>query len=187
MTAVRFVLSLALLSLMSGCGFSELPKAKSGAETALQGALTAYRSRADLVPAVVKVAQSHKDPKFQALAQELVKSHAQVVGLDKPAADMTEQDLSRFQSFQVNLSVTLGRFFSLAEQDKALSNAPELLSAKSQLHVLEVRIASTRQESMRLGKAYNQQLLNAPTKWFNAYYKFKSLPAFENTAEPASR
>jgi len=136
-----------------------------------------YQRRADLIPNLVNTVKgyaAHEQETFTQVTE--ARSKATSVTID--AANMTEEDLKRFQAAQGEISSALSRLLAVAEAYPDLKANQNFLELQAQLEGTENRIAVERRKFNETATAYNTAIKRVPVVFFAGILGFKERPYF---------
>lgn len=137
-----------------------------------------YKRRADLVPALVKVAKGYAEQEratFTAVTE--ARSAATAIKLDPK--NMTAEDLKKFQEAQGELSQALGKLMAISEQYPDLKSSKNYLDLQAQLEGTENRISVARKNFIDATQDYNTTIRKIPTNIIASLFGFDKRPYFE--------
>jgi LemA protein len=137
-----------------------------------------YQRRADLIPNLVSTVKgyaAHEQETFTNVTE--ARSKATSVTID--AANMTDEDLKRFQAAQGEVSSALSRLLAVAEAYPDLKANQNFLELQSQLEGTENRIAVERRKFNETATVYNSELKRFPTVLYAGMLGFKDRPYFQ--------
>jgi len=140
-----------------------------------------YQRRADLIPNLVSTVKgyaAHEQETFTRVTE--ARSKATSVNID--AANMTDEDLRRFQAAQGEVSSALSRLLAVAEAYPDLKANQNFLELQSQLEGTENRIAVERRKFNETATTYNTELKRFPTVIYAGMLGFKDRPYFQAEA-----
>ena len=180
-------LALAAVLALGACGFQSIPQAENAVAGAWAEVQNQYQRRADLVPNLVetvKGAAAHEKDTLEAV----VAARARATSIQLTAAELTPENLKRFEQAQAELKGALGRLLAVAEaypQIKANENFRDL---QVQLEGTENRIAVARRRYIEEVRRFNDLVVVPPTSWTNSLLYHKQPKAqFEATAPAADQ
>lgn len=137
-----------------------------------------YKRRADLVPALVKVAKSYAEQERATLTAVVeARSAASAIKIDP--TNMTAEDLNKFQQAQGELSQALGKLMVISESYPELKSSKDFLDLQAQLEGTENRIAVARKDFIDATQTYNTAIRKMPTNIIASLCGFEKRPYFE--------
>ncbi len=178
-------LALAAVLPLGACGFQSIPQAENAVAGAWAEVQNQYQRRADLVPNLVetvKGAAAHEKDTLEAV----VAARARATSIQLTAAELTPENLKRFEQAQAELKGALGRLLAVAEaypQIKANENFRDL---QVQLEGTENRIAVARRRYIEEVRKFNDLVAVPPTSWTNSLLYHKQPKAQFEATTPAA-
>ena len=161
--AVRGILLLVLLPIVSGCGYNEIQGLDEETKAAWSEVLNQYQRRADLIPNLVNTVKGYAAHERETL-EAVTQARSQVAGikatpelLNDPAA------FQKFQEAQGQLSSALSRLLAVAENYPDLKASENFRDLQSQLEGTENRIAVARKRYIDKVAEYNKAVRFFPT------------------------
>ena len=181
--------SLALAAALSlgACGFQSIPQAENAVAGAWGEVQNQYQRRADLVPNLVetvKGAAAHEKDTLEAV----VAARARATSIRLTAAELTPENLKRFEQAQAELKGALGRLLAVAEAYPQIRANENFRDLQVQLEGTENRIAVARRRYIEEVRMFNDLVTVPPTSWTNSLLYHKQPKAqFEATAPAADQ
>jgi LemA protein len=171
-----------VLFIFRGCkGYNNLVTLREQVNRDWSNVENVYQRRADLIPNLVNTVKgyaTHEQETFTRVTE--ARSKATSVTID--AANMTEEDLKRFQAAQGEVSSALSRLLAVAENYPDLKANQNFLELQAQLEGTENRIAVERRKFNETATSYNTAIKTFPTVIFAGIFGFKVRPYFEAEA-----
>ena len=140
---------------------------------------SAYQSRADLVPNLVRTIQGSADFERGTLT-DVTEARARATSINLSADDLTEENLARFQAAQDQLSGSLGRLLATAEAYPQLRTTSQFQELQSQLEGIENRIRVERNKFNETATGFNTTIRTFPNNFFASVFGFDRRPLFES-------
>jgi LemA protein len=137
-----------------------------------------YQRRADLIPNLVNTVKGYAAHEQETFTQ-VVEARSKATQVTIDAANMTDEDLRRFQAAQGEISSALSRLLAIAENYPDLKANQNFLELQSQLEGTENRIAVERRKFNETANAYNTAIKQFPAVIFAGWFGFKERPYFE--------
>jgi LemA protein len=176
---VAFIL---VIILFKGCnGYNNLVTMREQVNREWANVENQYQRRADLIPNLVSTVKgyaAHEQETFTKVTE--ARSKATSVTID--AANMTDEDMKRFQAAQGEVSSALSRLLAVAEAYPDLKANQNFLELQSQLEGTENRIAVERRKFNETATTYNTALRRFPTILYAGVMGFKERPYFQAEA-----
>jgi len=171
-----------VLLIFRGCkGYNNLVTMREQVNRDWSNVENVYQRRSDLIPNLVSTVKgyaAHEQETFTRVTE--ARSKATSVTID--AANMTEEDLKRFQALQGEVSSALSRLLAVAENYPDLKANQNFLELQAQLEGTENRIAVERRKFNETATSYNTAIKTFPTLIFAGWFGFKERPYFEAQA-----
>jgi len=173
---------IAVLLIFRGCkGYNNLVTMREQVNRDWSNVENVYQRRADLIPNLVNTVKgyaAHEQETFTRVTE--ARANATKVTID--AANMTEEDLQRFQAAQGEISSALSRLLAVAENYPELKANQNFLELQAQLEGTENRIAVERRKFNETATTYNTAIKTFPTVIFAGWFGFKERPYFDAQA-----
>jgi len=167
-----------VIFVLRGCsGYNSLVTLREQVSRDWSNVENVYQRRADLIPNLVNTVKgyaAHEQETFTQVTE--ARSKATSVTID--AANMTEEDLKRFQAAQGEISSALSRLLAVAEAYPDLKANQNFLELQAQLEGTENRIAVERRKFNETATAYNTAIKRVPVVFFAGILGFKERPYF---------
>jgi LemA protein len=173
---------LLVIFIFRGCGkYNSLVTMREQVNRDWSNVENVYQRRADLIPNLVNTVKgyaTHEQETFTKVTE--ARSKATSVTID--AANMTDEDMKRFQAAQGEVSSALSRLLAVAEAYPDLKANQNFLELQSQLEGTENRIANERRKFNETATTYNTELKRFPTVLYAGMLGFKERPYFQAEA-----
>jgi LemA protein len=170
---------LLVIFIFRGCGkYNSLVTMREQVNRDWSNVENVYQRRADLIPNLVNTVKgyaAHEQETFTKVTE--ARSKATSVTID--AANMTDEDMKRFQAAQGEVSSALSRLLAVAEAYPDLKANQNFLELQSQLEGTENRIAVERRKFNETATTYNTELKRFPTILYAGMLGFKDRPYFQ--------
>ena len=165
-TTLRFPLialvMVALMALLSGCGFNSIPTAEEQAKASWSEVLNQYQRRAEVIPNLVETVKGFAAQEKSVL-EGVVEARAKATQVQVPGDILTNPEA--FKTFQENQSAitgSLGRLLAVSEAYPDLKSNQNFLALQSQIEGTENRIAVARKDYIESVRVYNTTLKTIP-------------------------
>lgn len=168
-SALRMVVLLTLIPLLSACGINNIPtfdEAVSGRWSEVQNQ---YKRRADLVPNLVSTVEGFADQERDVLI-EVTEARTRVSQMNISPEMLT--DPAAFESFQQNqgaLTSALQKLMLVVEAYPDLKSNENFLALQQQLEGTENRISVARRDYIAAVQTYNTELRTIPGRWWRRF------------------
>jgi len=173
------VVALLVIFVLRGCGkYNSLVTMREQVNRDWSNVENVYQRRADLIPNLVNTVKgyaAHEQETFTNVTE--ARSKATSVTID--AANMTDEDMKRFQAAQGEVTSALSRLLAVAEAYPDLKANQNFLELQSQLEGTENRIAVERRKFNETATTYNTELKRFPTILYAGMLGFKDRPYFQ--------
>lgn len=174
----------AMVMLLSGCGYNALQGQDEQIKAAWAEVLNQYQRRADLVPNLVNTVKGYASHEESVLTQ--VTNARARVGQVNVSPDMVDDEaaLQKFASAQGELSGALSRLLMVTENYPQLKADTLFRDLQAQLEGTENRITVARGRYIAAVQAYNTTVRRFPTNLTAMIFGLKLKPSFtvENEA-----
>lgn len=158
----EFVAGLALLFVLSGCGYNKLQGLDEEVKGAWGEVQNQYQRRADLVPSLVATVKGAAKFEQETLQQVIAaRSAATSVKLDANALNNPET-FKKFEQAQSQLSSALSRLLVVVERYPELKANQNFQNLQAQLEGTENRIAVARKRYIEKVTVYNTAVRSFP-------------------------
>jgi LemA protein len=182
------LLLLALLPVLSGCGFNTIPTAEERAKAAWSEVLNQYQRRADLIPNLVETVKGYASHEKEVL-EGVVAARAKATQVTVTPETLTNPDAFKaFQESQAGLTSALSRLLAVVENYPDLKANQNFLALQAQLEGTENRIAVARRDYIEAVRVYNTILKTFPSilwakLWFTGNEPFQNFTVAEDKIE----
>lgn len=162
MRALRGIVVVSLLFLLSGCGYNAIQQKDEAVTAAWSEVLNQYQRRADLVPNLVSTVQGYAAHEADVLTR-VAEARAQV-GTLKITPDMLNDPaiLTKFQAAQGELSSALTRLMAVSENYPQLKADGLFQNLQAQLEGTENRIVVARNRYVTAVQDFNTYVRSFP-------------------------
>jgi LemA protein len=181
-------LAAALLAFAAGgCGFQSIPAGENNVAAAWSEVQNQYQRRADLVPNLVETVKGYAAHERETL-EGVVAARARATQVQLSAAELTPENLKKFEAAQAGLRGALGRLMAVAESYPQLKANENFRDLQVQLEGTENRIAVARRRYIDAVQEFNNLVTVPPTSWTNSMlYKKQPKAQFTATAPDAEQ
>lgn len=136
-----------------------------------------YQRRLDLIPNLVNTVKGAADFEKSTLTA-VIEARANATQVKVDPANMSAEELARFQQAQGQLGTALGRLMVVVEQYPQLKANENFLSLQVQLEGTENRITVERMKFNEDVKEYNAYIRKFPQVMLASMYGFRERPFF---------
>lgn len=166
---MKFIATLSLLLLLSGCGMQSIPTALNEVEATWSEVLNQYKRRSDLIPNLVSTVKgyaSHEKETLQAVVEARAKATQTQVGSNQ----LTPENMQKFSQAQSGLGSALSRLMVVVERYPDLKANQNFRDLQVQLEGTENRITVARNRYIQSIKNFNNLITVPPTSWYNSLF-----------------
>lgn len=176
--------ALALMLMLSGCGYNEIQVADESTKSAWSEVLNQYQRRADLIPNLVNTVRGYAQQERDVLVGVTeARSRVGQVRVDPTDAN----SLKQFEQSQRELGSALSRLLVVAEAYPQLKSDRNFRDLQAQLEGTENRIAVARRRYIDSVQSYNVLVRRFPVNLTAMAFGYQAKPQFtvENEREIA--
>ena len=176
---------IALLLLLSGCGYNTIQSADEQTKAAWSEVLNQYQRRADLVPNLVETVKAFAKQEMDVFTR-VTEARARVGSIQAtPELVNNPEAFQRFQQAQGELTSALSRLLVVAENYPQLKSDANFRDLQAQLEGTENRIAVARNRYIKSVEQYNVTVRQFPTNLTAMAFSYKPKANFtvENERE----
>jgi LemA protein len=172
------LLAVALVLLLSGCGYNTLQSTDEQIKAAWSEVLNQYQRRADLVPNLVETVKAFAAQEREVFTR-VTEARARV-GAIQATPELVEnpEAFARFQAAQGDLTSALSRLLVVAENYPQLKSDANFRDLQAQLEGTENRIAVARNRYIKAVQDYNVTVRSFPSNLTAMLFGFKTKPNF---------
>ena len=157
-----FVIGLALLFILPGCGYNELQGLDEGVKGAWSEVQNQYQRRADLIPNLVATVKGAANFEQETL-QKVIEARAQATSIKLDAQALSDPaTFKKFEQAQQNLSGALSRLMVVVEKYPELKANQNFRDLQAQIEGTENRIAVARKRYVESVQTYNTSVRSFP-------------------------
>lgn len=173
------VLVFLVMMLFRGCsGYNNLVTLSKQVDGDWANVENSYQRRADLIPNLVNTVKGYAAHERETL-EAVVEARANATKITIDPANMTEEDLRRFQQAQGQMNSALSRLIAVAENYPDLKASQNFLELQAQLEGTENRISTERRKFNQTTTSYNTEIAKFPMVLVSGMFGFKPKPLFE--------
>ncbi len=159
--------------------YNGLVKAEEEIESVWANVESSYQRRADLIPNLVNTVKGQADFEKNTLTQ-VIEARAKATQTKIDSANLSEEQLAKFQQNQNEVSSALSRLLVTVEQYPTLKANEGFMNLQAQLEGTENRINVARNKFNEAARVYNQKVRQFPTKLVAILFGFKEKPYFKS-------
>ena len=182
MNTVRILLLMALVAMLSGCGYNAIQQQDEAVKAQWSEVLNQYQRRADLVPNLVNTVKgyaAHEEKVFS----EVTDARSRVGNIQINADD--PQSLAKFQAAQGQLTGALSRLMAVSENYPNLKADGLFQNLQAQLEGTENRVTVARNRYIQSVQQYNTLLRTFPNNLTAKMFGYQPKPNFTVDNEKA--
>ena len=145
---------------------------------------TQYQRRADLIPNLVNTVKGYAAHESETL-EAVIAARSKATQITVDPANLTEENLQKYQEAQGELSSALGKLLAITENYPDLKANQNFLELQAQLEGTENRIATERSRYTDAVNAYNKKIRKFPALITAKIFGFDAKPQFKAEASAA--
>ena len=142
---------------------------------------TQYQRRADLIPNLVNTVKGYAAHESETL-EAVIAARSKATQITVDPANLTEENLQKYQEAQGELSSALGKLLAITENYPDLKANQNFLELQAQLEGTENRIATERSRYTDAVNAYNKKIRKFPALITAKIFGFDAKPQFKAEA-----
>jgi len=166
---MKFIATLSLLLLLSGCGMQSIPTALNEVEATWSEVLNQYKRRSDLIPNLVSTVKGYASHEKETL-QAVVEARAKATQTQVSSNQLTPENMQKFSQAQSGLGSALSRLMVVVERYPDLKANQNFRDLQVQLEGTENRITVARNRYIQSIKNFNNLITVPPTSWYNSLF-----------------
>jgi LemA protein len=185
MNVLRYLVILAMASLMTGCGYNTLQQQDEQVKSAWSEVLNQYQRRADLVPNVVNTVKGAVQAERDIL-DSVISARSRATSIQATPELINDPGaFQKWQAAQGELSSALSRLMVVVERYPDLKSISGFQDLRAQLEGTENRITVARKRYIDSVQAYNVTVRQFPTNLTAKMFGHDVRPNFtvENEAQ----
>ena len=175
---VRAILATIIAALLSSCSYNSMVEADENINAQWAKVENQYQRRADLVPNLVNTVKGYAAHESETL-EAVIAARSKATQITVDPANLTEENLQKYQEAQGELSSALGKLLAITE------NYPDLKANHNFLELTENRIATERSRYTDAVNAYNKKIRKFPALITAKIFGFDAKPQFKAEASAA--
>lgn len=168
----------ALIAMWGVSGYNGLVSMDERVQTKWADVETQYQRRADLIPNLVNTVKGYAAHESETL-QAVVDARAKATSVNIDPANMTSEQIARFQEAQDGVSSALGRLLVTVEKYPDLKANENFKELQAQLEGTENRISVARRDYNEASRKYNTALRSFPKNILASIFNFEKKEYFE--------
>ena len=174
----KWLLILALLSMLTGCGYNDFQRLDEQTKSAWSEVLNQYQRRADLVPNLVATVKGEANFEQETLTK-VIEARAKATSIQvTPETLNNPEAFQKFQQAQGELSGALSRLMAVSERYPTLQANQGFRDLRVQLEGTENRITVARNRYIQSVQEYNVLARSFPTNLTAMMFHYAPKPNF---------
>lgn len=178
---VRAILATIIAALLSSCSYNSMVEADENINAQWAKVENQYQRRADLVPNLVNTVKGYAAHESETL-EAVIAARSKATQITVDPANLTEENLQKYQEAQGELSSALGKLLAITENYPDLKANQNFLELQAQLEGIENRIATERSRYTDAVNAYNKKIRKFPALITAKIFGFDAKPQFKAEA-----
>lgn len=178
---VRAILATIITALLSSCSYNSMVEADENINAQWAKVENQYQRRADLVPNLVNTVKGYAAHESETL-EAVIAARSKATQITVDPANLTEENLQKYQEAQGELSSALGKLLAITENYPDLKANQNFLELQAQLEGTENRIATERSRYTDAVNAYNKKIRKFPALITAKIFGFDAKPQFKAEA-----
>ena len=178
---VRAILATIIAALLSSCSYNSMVEADENINAQWAKVENQYQRRADLVPNLVNTVKGYAAHESETL-EAVIAARSTATQITVDPANLTEENLQKYQEAQGELSSALGKLLAITENYPDLKANQNFLELQAQLEGTENRIATERSRYTDAVNAYNKKIRKFPALITAKIFGFDAKPQFKAEA-----
>ena len=178
---VRAILATIIAALLSSCSYNSRVEADENINAQWAKVENQYQRRADLVPNLVNTVKGYAAHESETL-EAVIAARSKATQITVDPANLTEENLQKYQEAQGELSSALGKLLAITENYPDLKANQNFLELQAQLEGTENRIATERSRYTDAVNAYNKKIRKFPALITAKIFGFDAKPQFKAEA-----
>ena len=178
---VRAILATIIAALLSSCSYNSMVEADENINAQWAKVENQYQRRADLVPNLVNMVKGYAAHESETL-EAVIAARSKATQITVDPANLTEENLQKYQEAQGELSSALGKLLAITENYPDLKANQNFLELQAQLEGTENRIATERSRYTDAVNAYNKKIRKFPALITAKIFGFDAKPQFKAEA-----
>ena len=175
---VRVLFAIVIAASFTSCSYNSIVEADENINAQWAKVENQYQRRADLVPNLVNTVKGYASHESETL-EAVVAARAKATQITVDPANLTEENLQKYQEAQGELSSALGKLLAITENYPDLKANQNFLELQAQLEGTENRIATERSRYTDAVNAYNQKIRKFPALITAKLFGFAPKPQFK--------
>ena len=170
-----------LLVIIGGCGvssYNSIVDMDESVSKSWSNVENQYQRRSDLIPNLVNTVKGYASHEKSTL-EEVVAARSKATQMTIDPANLTPENLQKYQKAQGEIGAALGRLLAITENYPDLKANQNFLELQAQLEGTENRISVERNRFNEASKNYNTYIRKFPRSIIASIFGFEKRPYFE--------
>src|SRR5699024_4784594 len=167
-----------IAALLSSCSYNSMVEADENINAQWAKVENQYQRRADLVPNLVNTVKGYAAHESETL-EAVIAARSKATQITVDPANLTEENLQKYQEAQGELSSALGKLLAITENYPDLKANQNFLELQAQLEGTENRINVARTNFNNAAKNFNTAIRRFPTNILARLFGFEKRAYFE--------
>lgn len=179
---IILIVIVAAVLLLGGCGctgYNSMVGLDENVKAKWANVQSDYQRRSDLIPNLVNTVKGAANFEQTTLTQ-VIEARAKATSMNIDPANLTPENITKFQEAQGQLSGALGRLLVSVERYPELKANQNFLDLQKQLEGTENRIKVSRNDFNTSVQEYNQVVRRFPNNLFAGMFGFKVRSPFQS-------
>jgi len=180
----KLILTIAVIAAAAGmqsCNYNSLVEKQQGVDQAWAEVENQYQRRADLIPNLVATVKGYASHESETL-EKVTEARAKATSITIDPANLTEENLARFQEAQNELTGALKSLLAVTEAYPDLKANENFRDLQVQLEGTENRVTTARSRFTETVADYNATIKKFPTVIYAGWFGFEAKPQFKAEA-----
>lgn len=172
------LLTVLLGATLSSCGYNTMVEKQEAVTSQWANVENNYQRRADLIPNLVATVKGYAQHE-QGTFTQVTEARAKATQMKVDPAELTEENIQKYQQAQGELSSAIGRLLLIQENYPELKANQNFLALQDQLEGTENRISVERNKFNQVAQDYNAYIRKFPQVIYAGMFGFKKKGYFE--------
>lgn len=175
------IAAIAAVGSLQSCNYNSLVEKQQGVDQAWAEVENQYQRRSDLIPNLVATVKGYATHESETL-EKVTEARAKATSITIDPANLTEENLARFQEAQNELTGALKSLLAVSEAYPDLKANENFRDLQVQLEGTENRVTTARSRFTEVVADYNATIKKFPTVIYAGWFGFDAKPQFKAEA-----
>lgn len=175
------IAAIAAVGSLQSCNYNSLVEKQQGVDQAWAEVENQYQRRSDLIPNLVATVKGYATHESETL-EKVTEARAKATSITIDPANLTEENLARFQEAQNELTGALKSLLAVSEAYPDLKANENFRDLQVQLEGTENRVTTARSRFTEVVADYNAAIKKFPTVIYAGWFGFDAKPQFKAEA-----